>query len=138
MPVPNFSKPIMQSITSESTHGHEVEAERKHLGGSQARWRSAKWKIAFHEAHVAPLAKLRADLACSKVELAKAQAVNKLDRPGPRDISVTDFRACVEEEASKVAMGEVDAAACEKKFKLRQGALEQGFAAKATSYEKPD
>ena len=128
--------------SSESTREHEVDNAQEQLEGSQARWRSAKSKIAFTEAHIdqldseVDLAKLRVDLAGAKVELAKAQAVSKLDRPHSRDISVSEFQACVEEEASEVAMGEVDAAAWEKKVKLRQDALDKRLAVKSASYDK--
>lgn len=72
----------------------------------------------------------------AEVELAKAKAILALDRPESRDISVGEFQACVDEKNSEVALAEVDAAAWEKKVKVRKDVFDAHREAREASFVK--
>ncbi|MDZ4771772.1 MAG: hypothetical protein SGI72_01420 [Planctomycetota bacterium] len=109
------------------------EAVRAH-----GRWADAQ--VAYHE-HVVDsmkarveLESLREELANAKVELAKAKAVNSLDRSDMDEYDVGAFESVVATKQMNVEMAEVDAEAWQKKIKLCRDALDSQAKTVPASY----
>lgn len=109
------------------------EAVRAH-----ARWADAQ--VAYHE-HVVESMKarveiesMRKELADAKVELAKAKAVNALDRSDMDEYDVGAFESVVATKKMNVEMAEIDAEAWEKKIKLCRDGLDEQAKSVPASY----
>jgi chromosome segregation ATPase len=126
--------------TNQDTRATAVKDAEQNREAVRAHRRWADAQVCYQERRVdemdARLAveNLRAELADAKVELAKAKAVNALDRSDLDEYDVGAFEARVADRKMKVAMAEVDADAWDKKIKLCRDALEDQAKAVPASY----
>lgn len=126
--------------TNNDSRSAALKDAEQNRSAVRAHHRWALSQVAYEEHRVdekkAKLAteELRAELCESKLELAKAKAVNAVDQSDIAEYDTAAFEACVADKKMQVAMAEVDADAWDKKLKLCRSGLEDQAKAVPASY----